>query len=202
MLDVLGVPTGPNCDVPHAVSVIESLTRIQKLDFWMRNPDYLADELLTEFEKGRVSLPDIRDHVARMLTGSTPSLHTYRMERYLYGAYEFIDNALGVLKTYGQITFRREADTGTQSRKDVFLLERGKATVARMRAELPELEWYDQQAAAIALIADAAQGASARNRQYDQPEYKATAHGDLIPSISDRVKDRAVALTVVKAGEV
>lgn len=32
------------------VSVLHSQSRLQALDFWMRNPDYLANELLTEFE--------------------------------------------------------------------------------------------------------------------------------------------------------
>lgn len=32
------------------VCVLHSQSRLQALDFWMRNPDYLANELLTEFE--------------------------------------------------------------------------------------------------------------------------------------------------------
>jgi hypothetical protein len=66
-----------------------------------------------------------------------------------------------------------------------------------MRAEIPELEWYEQQATAIGLIADAAKGVAAKRRQYLQIEYAGTAHGDVIPSILERVRERAVALKVI-----
>lgn len=199
MLDVLGSQVAADCGVEDAVAAISSLTRVQKLDFWLRNPDYLADELLTEFESGRVQLDTIQPHVQRMLTGAAPTLHLYPMERYLYGAYEFIDDALAVLKMYGQITHRRATDTGNLSRRDYFLLQKGRDTVTSMRAEIPEMAWYDEQAAAIALISDAAVGATAKRRQYEQPEYEATVHGNLIPPIIERVKARAAALGVVEA---
>ncbi|WP_209372095.1 hypothetical protein [Brevibacterium renqingii] len=197
LMDVLGDPVAASGPVAGSVARISSLTRVQKLDFWLRNPDYLADELLTEYEEGRVSLDDIQGHVARMLDGDAPSLHSYPMERYLYGAYEFIDDALAVLKFYGQIAHRRVADSGKQARRDYYLLTAGRVTVNRMRAQIPELGWYYAQAEAIALIPDAASGAAARRRQYEQPEYVQTAHGDIIPSILERVKERAVALAVI-----
>ncbi len=198
LLDVLGTPVSASCNVGGAVAVVSSLVRLQKLDFWLRNPDYLADELLTEFEQGRVPLDEIKAHVQRMLNGDMPQLHTYPMERYFFGAYEFIDDALAVLKLYEQIEHRRAADSGALSRRDYFLLKRGKDTIAAMRADIPELAWYVQQATAIGLIADAAHGAAAKRRQYLQSEYADTAHGDVIPSILERVRERAIALKVME----
>ncbi|AZS37546.1 hypothetical protein CVS47_02183 [Microbacterium lemovicicum] len=197
LLDVLGTPVAADCPVEDAVAVVSSLTRVQKLDFWLRNPDYLADELLTEFESGRASLGAVQPAVRRMLDGDAPSLHRYPMERYMYGAYEFIDDALSVLKMYGQIAHRRAADSGNLARRDYFLLTAGRDTVQKMRATIPELAWYDAQAAAIELIPDASLGATAKRRQYEQPEYEATAHGDVIPSILDRVTARATSLGVL-----
>ncbi|GAA1732811.1 hypothetical protein [Microbacterium paludicola] len=199
LLDVLGTPVPVTCDVESAVAVMSSLIRLQKLDFWLRNPDYLADELLTDFENGILRLDQVQPHVVRMLSGNAPQLHTYPMERYIYGAYEFIDDALAVLKLYGQIVHRRSADSGPASRRDYFLLEKGRETIATMRAEIPDLAWYDRQANAIGLIADAAIGATAKRRQYLQAEYAGTAHGDVIPSILERVGERAVALNVMEA---
>lgn len=198
LLDVLGTPVGANCDVEGAVAVISSLIRLQKLDFWLRNPDYLADELLTELEQNRVSLDDVQPHVQRMLNGDVPQLHAYPMERYIYGAYEFIDDALAVLKLYEQIEHRRAAESGALSRRDYFLLQKGRATIVAMRSEIPELEWYVKQATAISLIADSAKGLAAKRRQYLQSEYADTAHGDVIPSILERVRERAVALKVME----
>lgn len=44
---------GPG-DPPGAVLVVRSELRLQALDFWLRNPDYLADELINEVERGHV----------------------------------------------------------------------------------------------------------------------------------------------------
>jgi hypothetical protein len=41
--DVAGDPA-----LEKAVGVVESQVRLQKLDFWVRNPDYLANELLND----------------------------------------------------------------------------------------------------------------------------------------------------------
>ena len=37
----------------RAVVVVRTTVRLQKLDFWLRNPDYLADELLNDYETSR-----------------------------------------------------------------------------------------------------------------------------------------------------
>ncbi|MDP9983605.1 hypothetical protein J2W14_003026 [Pseudarthrobacter oxydans] len=173
------------------MSKVASLTRLEKLDFWLRNPDYLAIDLMTDYEDGLLIFDEVQPHVQRMLSGGAPSLHRYPMSRYLYGAYDRVDNALSILKTYGQIAHRRNGESGGKTRRDYFLLRSGRETLQRMRAGIPELRWYDEQAAAIMLLADAAQGASARRRQYKHPEYKDADHGSLIPPILDRVLVRA-----------
>jgi hypothetical protein len=191
ILDVLGNPVAPGSRVPHAVKVVSSLTRLEKLDFWVRNPDYLADELLNEVDAGRRSVPEVAAQVSRMLGGTAPSLHRYPMARYLFGAYERVDNSLAILKAYGHITTHRVSDHGDTARRDYFLLTKGETALARMRTDVPALGWYDEQASAITLIADAATGASARKRQYQQSEYESTPIGSTIPDITERVIARA-----------
>lgn len=197
ILDVLGTPASDS-DVESAVKVVSSLTRLEKLDFWLRNPDYLADELLTELEEGRLPFDVVEQQVSRMLDQQAPSLHRYPMARYLYGAYERIDDALALLKTYRQIAHRRVADTGVRSRRDYFLLEKGRDSLAAMRVDIPALAWYDEQAAAIGLIGDAKIGATAKGRQYKQNEYRDTPIGAVIPPITERVAERAGRLGIAK----
>jgi hypothetical protein len=53
------LPRPPNDDpaLADAVAVLESQVRPQKLDFWVRNPDFFANELLNEYEqRGDVEL--------------------------------------------------------------------------------------------------------------------------------------------------
>lgn len=46
------LPAPPSQDAPQAaVAVLRSQVALQKLDFWLRNPDYLADLLLDRFEE-------------------------------------------------------------------------------------------------------------------------------------------------------
>ena len=76
-IDRPGSDVPAECPVPGAVRFIESLTRLVKIDFWLRNPDYLADELLTEVESGRQAADAVLPRAAEMIGGSAPSLHRY-----------------------------------------------------------------------------------------------------------------------------
>ncbi|WP_413769089.1 hypothetical protein, partial [Rhodococcus pyridinivorans] len=61
ILDKLGqIPTASEAQsFPTAVNVIRAMSRLAKLDFWLRNPDYLADELITDVEQGAIN-PAVR----------------------------------------------------------------------------------------------------------------------------------------------
>lgn len=82
---------------PDAVAILRSQVLLQKLDFWLRNPDYLADELISRFERDRNSedLALARD----ILESDEPEIRSYQMLRHLFGAYEPLDEALSVLRT-------------------------------------------------------------------------------------------------------
>lgn len=200
LLDVLGLPVERPCPVPEAVRVVRSLTRLEKLDFWLRNPDYLADELMTEYEAGRLPDATVREHVRRML-GEIAAGHHYPMIRFHFGAYEVVDNALAKLKATGLIAHRRGADSGDRARHDYYLLTKGAEQAAQMRESLTELKWYDQQADAIAFLAEAMQGSAARKRQYDQPEYKGARIGAEIPPVFERARARAIDLGLMEGEE-
>jgi len=49
-IDAAGNPDRANQWGSDVVVALHAQSRLQALDFWMRNPDYLANELLTEFE--------------------------------------------------------------------------------------------------------------------------------------------------------
>lgn len=197
LLDKLGeVPLPADLAVfSDAVKAIRATSRLAKLDFWLRNPDYLANELLRDVENGVAD--DIGlclSHAERMLIGDAPTLHLYPMQRYMYGAWELPDNAMALLKSYRLVGQRRvgspEGDDSRQARRDYFLLAAGASALSNMRAEVDQLSWYDLQADAIALVKIGSTGAAARARQYEQPEYAATPIGQVIQPILDSTRDR------------
>ncbi len=73
-------------------SLPRSQALLQKLDFWLRNPDYLADELITRFEtEGN---DDDLELARQILQSDEPEVRSYQMLRYLFGAYEPLDSSL------------------------------------------------------------------------------------------------------------
>ncbi len=100
-------------DPPAAVKAVRSELRLQTMDFWMRNRDYLADEIVSQVEEGK--RPDSCLQVAQgLLEDAEPDRHYYPMSRWFYGAYEAIDDAMALLETYGLATFWRSGEPGTK----------------------------------------------------------------------------------------
>ena len=196
ILDKLGeVPTPSElATFADAVRVVRATSRMTKLDFWLRNPDYLANELLNDVDAGTAEPVVYLKHAERMLAGAAPTLHLYPMQRYMYGAWELPDNAMALLKSHGLVNQRRvsepDADNSGRARRDYFLMQAGAQVLANIRAEVEQLHWYDLQADAIALLKVGPTGAAARARQYEQPEYAATPIGDIIAPILERTRSR------------
>src|SRR6266568_2489782 len=94
--------TAPQGSPEGAVTVMIGQARLQALDFWMRNPDYFADELLNEVDSGRMDSKGI-DLALGILDSDEPDLRRYPMVRWLFGAYEPLDDALAVLRANGLI---------------------------------------------------------------------------------------------------
>jgi hypothetical protein len=189
-MDKLGEGVADGHPVEGAVKVIQSLSLLIKIDFWIRNPDYLADELLTEIEEQRQP-PALLQRVASMIGGRAPALHRYPMAKYLYGAYERPDNSLALLASQRLIRHVRISNAA-KARRDYYLLQKGADAAEAMRSEVPVLSWYDAQADAISLLPEAKMGSQARRRQYEQPEYEMTPWGAIIPEITVRVRGRAL----------
>lgn len=196
LMDKLGQdPTPSDLEAfPDAVKVVRATSRLAKLDFWLRNPDYLADELLNDVEAGVLDVGTGLAHAERMLTGDAPTIHLLPMQRYKYGAWELPDNAMALLKSHRFIDSHRTAepddDNANRARRDYFLLKDGAETLAQMRALVPQLDWYDHQADAIKQLSVGQSGAAARVRQYEQPEYASTPVGATIGPILERTRIR------------
>ena len=176
-------------DPPAAVKAVRSELRLQAMDFWMRNPDYLADELISAVESD--ALEDGFLGIARsLLDDPEPDLHCYPMPRWFYGAYEAIDDAMALLETYGLATFRRAGEPGSKSyRNQMFLTAAGERAVGELTAD-PVLGWYVRQAELVALVAGDTVGSKLKERQYEQATYAGTELGLDIAPIAEHVRKR------------
>ena len=89
----------------------KSEVRIQKIDFLIRNPDYLAYELLLLADKEPIHKPEIFFIVKSIYSNLEPTLRRLEMERFFFGAYEDIDDVIGFLKSINFIDFTSKKST-------------------------------------------------------------------------------------------
>lgn len=191
-----------NLDPPGMSSVVRSELRLQATDFWLRNPDYLADELITMMESGTID--SSYSTVAQgLIDNGEPDLRYYPMPKWLHGAYEPLDDAFSLLETYGLATAVRRGTPGqTVSQTQFFLTSAGAEAVVEI-AKDPVLGWYAQQVELVALVAGDDLGSRLKERQYLQATYANTELGLNIASIADRVRKRlAEIMTSTEAKEI
>ena len=186
---------GPIADdhvLTDAVGVVEGQTRLQKLDFWLRSPDYLADELLNDYERsGEARLLDL---ATQILDSEEPEVRRYPMLRHHFGAYEPLDDALAVLRSAGLVVRRRRGQVGRTSRHDYYLLSRGREVAQTVVAEAPPFRYYVDRVQLVLDLADGRGGNELKKRQYLQDEYATTERGTRIGSISARARSRLAQL--------
>lgn len=193
LLDGCGDPVAQG-DPEGCVAVIRAELRLQALDFWLRNPDYLAGELLTMVEAGALVATEYLPVIEGLLTDREPDLHWYPMPRWHHGAYEALDDAFSVLSAYGLATVRRQGGIKKTARSQFFLTVAGRQAVEDLRSE-KVLSWYTRQVELVAVIAGNDVGSKLKQRQYKQAEYARTKLGTTIAPIHGGVRER------LKAGQ-
>jgi hypothetical protein len=171
-----------------AVAVLESQVRPQKLDFWVRNPDYFADELINEYEqRGDAAFLHL---ASAIIDSDEPEVRCYPMIRFLFGAYEPLDDALAVLRSAHLVVRRKRGSAGRVQQHDYFLTRAGRDIADRILRDAPEFAYFVERTRAVASFAEGHRGSQLKERQYRQEEYRLTVIGDRIASIAPRVRAR------------
>jgi hypothetical protein len=186
--ETLSAPPPDDPALATAVGVLRSQVRLQKLDFWVRNPDYLADELLNEYE--RDADPALLGLAEDILDSEEPEIRRYPMLRYLFGAYEPLDFALSVLRQADLVVHRARGTIEHKTQHDYYLLQRGREVAIEVAATYPELGWYATRSNLVVALTEGQGGTELKDRQYLQEEYVQTAHNNRIPSIAERARVR------------
>lgn len=188
LLDRCGDPI-TDADPDGFVKVIRSELRLQALDFWLRNPDYLADQVISKVAAGELAAGKYLPLAQDLLDGLEPNLHWYPMPKWLRGAYEALDDAFSLLQSYGLAEVRRKGKPPQRHRNEFFLRPAGVAAAVELAAD-PVLSWYGRQAELVGLVAGSDKGSRLKERQYEQAEYAETQLGLRIASIAPVVRER------------
>lgn len=195
LLDRCGEPPAPGSHAAAvgAVAVITAEKKLQALHFWMRNPDYLAYEILSRVEAG-----DLDDgwvgRAEELLDGDEPELRLYPMLRHRFGAFEPIDDSFSYLAAAGLAECHRAGVAGQVQRTDLYLLAAGRQTAIAICEDYPDLRWYADRADLVAAVGQNLSGNAAKERQYALTEYAETQLGNRIQPIGDLVRVKLEAL--------
>ena len=191
LLDKAGSPPSSSYHARKvgAVAVITSEKKLQALHFWMRNPDYLAYEILVQVEKGKL-VSSWTDKAEKLIKGEEPELRRYPMLRHKFGAYEPIDDSFSHLISVGLAGCHRFGKPGSVRRTEFYLFQQGRDQAKSITDEYPELEWYPNRAVLIKEISGSSSGSTLKKRQYKLSEYAQTRLGDPIQPIADIVHEK------------
>jgi hypothetical protein len=192
ILNHAGEPAGRNAP-DGAVKVIEAEMRVQAIDFWIRNPDYLAWELMEQYEQSGKLNAELLQQAEMVMSGEEPELRRLGMLRYLFGAYEALDDAMATLSLSGLALVRRKYRFHGIAQTNFFLTASGEEK-ARELAQISPLGWYAERASLVATVAGGRKGSILKKHQYKIAEYHDAKHGRIIEPIYRQVKARLAVL--------
>jgi hypothetical protein len=112
------------------------------------------------------------------------------MLRYLFGAYEPLDEALSVLRSPGLVIRRKQGAAGHTVRHDYYLTLAGREAARTIVESIPELGYYVDRAKLVADLAAGRRGSALPDIQYLQPEYADAEIGSRIAGIAERARRR------------
>lgn len=182
-----------NPGAPEEVMIFKGEARLLAFDFWMRNPDYLAAELLDLFEETD-DLGWLHEAEA-IIDNGEPDLRRVPMIRYFFGAYERLDDALSLLRSRDLVRISGIKGSGDKVRETHFVLtKQGYELCAEALVQEPILQWYADRSLLIARIAGDKGGAALKHQQYQRASYAETKLGGVIPSIAEEVRQRVTAI--------
>lgn len=163
--------------------VFKGEKRAMAIDFLVRYPDYLADELLNLYEAE--GDPDVLEAVQGIFSAGEPDVRLVRMVRWHRGAFQNIETPLAILRARHLIRALRQA--GGQRRHDFIVEPAAFAFMDDVVRQQPSLAWYRDRAQLVMRLAKLRSGSALKDDQYLHPEYKDAPLGTEIPSIKERV---------------
>lgn len=178
-----------NVDRPNIRRIFQSEQRIQKIDFLLRNPDYLCYELLNKVKTDQSLGAEIKEIVKDVFKNKEPILKRLEMEKFFFGAYEDIDDVIAFLKSIDFIDFssKKRADLKTTIEKKYFITKYAIDKFENEIDSLPTIKWYVNRCNLIKKYFGDLSGSQLRISQYQIDEYKNTSYNDYIGNINNTV---------------
>jgi hypothetical protein len=188
-------PVDPPAPQTGVIGIFEGEKRLMAIDFWIRYPDYLADQLLNIYDETKD--PALLAEVQAIFDREEPDVRIIKVLRWRYGAYDHIQDALAILSARNLVKpMKKKIPTGSQH--DFLIFSAASSFLAAAVQDQPALKWYQDRTRLALLIAGDKSGSSLKDMQYEAPEYENTLMSAVIPSIKGRVHQRLKDVKAVK----
>jgi DNA-binding PadR family transcriptional regulator len=175
---------------PSRKKLFRSEVRIQKIDFLIRNPDYLAFELLILAKQQSSLKTEIKKIVKSILEEKEPLIRRLEMERFFYGAYEDIDDVIAFLKSIGFIEFSSKKSRDLRTiEKHYYITDLAIENFENKKDKMDALKWYINRCDIIRKYFGDLKGTDLKVSQYKIDEYRNTSYNDYISSIYSLVQE-------------
>jgi hypothetical protein len=173
------------------IGVFEGEKRLMAIDFWIRYPDYLADQLLNLYEATKD--PALLSEIQSIFDREEPDLRLIKVLRWRYGAFDRIEDALAILSARNLVKpMKKTIPTGSQH--DFLIYPAASTFLTAAVQDQPALKWYEDRTRLALVIAGDKSGSALKEMQYEAPEYESTLLSAVIPSIKSRVQKRLAAV--------
>ncbi len=178
---------------PGVIGIFEGEKRLMAIDFWVRYPDYLADQLLNLYENSKDS--GLLSEIQKIFDLDEPDVRTIKVLRWKYGAFDRIEDALAILSARNLVKpVKKNLPTG-KTQHDFLVYGQSAEFLRGAVREQPAVKWYEDRTRLALTVAGGKSGYALKDMQYEAPEYEGTKWSAVIPSIKDRVLSRLKSLT-------
>jgi len=169
--------------------VLHTEVKIQKLDFLIRNPDYLCYELLDICNRKDINKEEIKAIVRDIFCSHEPKVRRLEMEKFFFGAYEDIDQVIAFLVTVGFIKYSTERnDILRPIEKKYYVTNEADLKMKKNIDTMPYLQWYVNRCLLIKKYFGEYSGTELKNLQYKIDEYRNTTYKEYIKDVEEKVK--------------
>jgi len=171
--------------------VLNTEVKIQKLDFLIRNPDYLCFELLEVCNRNDVDKNEIKGIVKNIFYSHEPQIRRLEMERFFFGAYEDIDEVIAFLVTIGFIKYKVQRNSVLKlTEKRYYVTNLADEKMKLPMDNIPYLKWYLDRCLLIKQYFGEYTGTQLKNLQYKIDQYRDTTYREYIRNIDDLVRQK------------
>lgn len=159
---------------------------VQKLDFLLRYPAYLAYELIELYRDPgdlQIERGELVNIVRRILKKREPELETRPFIRFRFGAYEPLDAVESWWTSRKLVYTRTEPRPDARPQKHYFLTDRGLDAARRLSEDIAVAQWYAGRAQLIHRYFGHFSPAALKDRQYAHEAYRTARPGLFIPDL-------------------